>query len=300
MEFGININLRNLSWYGLPEIKTIDALLNLPFTHVRIPIPLDEVLPTRNTWDFAKRDLLIEKALKKNKTIHLQLGLKTIGYPEAHIPPWLLGQCPSLNKKHCVLDQETQVQEIILEYLDRCAKKYFSIQEIATLHIENEAFSKRLSVTNYRSISQQFYEKELAFIKQKDTYHRPIIQNMPFDTPEKIPYVLKNSDIIGLNIYNQYNPTPLSQAVITTLGNVAITGVSVLNKVLQKRIYITEYQTAHWLTADKTPASPFSQQLFLNGLQQLKKLNPEIIFLWDMEQLLWKKDFSLLTKLGLR
>src|SRR5581483_7704001 len=183
MQLGININPKAMRYFGLDEKKTIQKVLSLPFSRVRVAIPFDEVLSSKSDFDFSKTDYLIDQAIEKKKTIDLQLGIKTIGWPEFHIPLWLSKQFPTLLSKREQIDKNDFVQGLIFEYLEQTTKRYLKYKQIGTIQVENEAFSKRLEVTNYRYLSTDFHKKETAVIQKQNKLKRPLVQNLPLDTP---------------------------------------------------------------------------------------------------------------------
>lgn len=284
---GANMEFGAQRFFGLPEKETVDQILTLPFENLRLSIPFSEVHPTPTTWDFSKRDYVIEEAINRKKKIHLQIGIKTTGWPEVHVPKWLSEKHPYLLQKGCQLDKDPDVRKYTLEYLAKVIERYGKHQEIVSIHIENEAFSKRLQVSNYRYISKSFWEEEVALIKKLDPLHRPMVQNIPIDTPESIRFVLKHADIIGFNIYNQINhPSPLFYWLY-------IQGLVKLVKHAKKPIMITEYQASTWLHGDKTPRYKFTGKRFAEGLTKIQKIAPKaIVFLWGIEQRIWRKELS--------
>lgn len=291
VQLGVNIQLSNIRWFGMEEKETVKKILSLPFQHVRIPIPMNEVMPTSTTWEFEKRDWLIEQAQKYKKTIHLQLGMKTIGYPEFRVPEWLQTQFPSIHKPG-IVGQEEALQEHVLSYVETSLRRYASVKQLASLHIENEAFSKRLQVTHRRSLSHALYEKEYHLVKKYNKRRLPLVQNFPYETPEAIAFMLSHCDIIGLNIYPQYNPLPFPDEFIWHFKSLLLQSAGTFSPLIKKKIWITEYQTAPWITDRKVPVHPFYEDLFFKGFNLLKKANPEIVFLWDVEQVLWKTKIT--------
>lgn len=292
-QLGINIHLAGIRHFGLAEKNTVHTLLKLPYQHIRIPIPFDEIAPEKGVWDFSKRDWLIEQATRHGKTIHLQFGAKTIGWPEVWLPTWLTDTHPYIHKAHACIDQNPAVQTFLLEALEQCAKRYMQLENLTSVQVENEAFCKRLSVSNYRYISFAFHKKELAVIKTYNKNNCLILQNLPLNHPldlfQALPYIIRESDIIGLNIYNQHIFSKLHQ----TLNNAALqTGlplIKTLANMTRKKIYITELQTAPWLSNGK-PVTPFSLKIFTQTLEKCFQNGAEIVFLWDVEQILWSED----------
>ncbi len=299
-QLGLNVHLAGIRHFGLDEAKTINTLFSLPYQHVRIPIPLDEIASKKGVWDFSKRDWLIEQAIKHKKTIHLQTGAKTIGWPEVWLPTWLLEKHSYLGKAHAKIDQHQQVQEFILEAIEKIAKKYLSLENIQSIQLENEAFCKRLSVSNYRYISFAFHKKELTVLQKHNPKNVLVLQNLPLNHPldlaEALSYVIKTSDIVGLNIYNQHIPYEIFQKLNNLYLSTVTSALKPLTALKQKQIYVTEIQTGAWLTGNNTPIKPFSEKIFEKTLRQYFSLGTDIIFLWDMEQLVWS-DQARLQKL---
>lgn len=288
-QLGMNIHLAGMRHFGLDEKKTIEQLFSLPYQHVRIPIPFDEIAPKKGVWSFEKRDWLIDEALKHDKIIHLQFGAKTIGWPEVWLPKWLGDTNAYIHQPYACIDKRKEVQEFLLDALEQSAQRYMKLSNIGSIQIENEAFCKRLSVANFRYISYAFHQKELAVVRKYNKANIPILQNLPLnhllDMLQSLPYVFKHSDIIGLNIYNQHIPSRLHQ----TLNNLGLQSVlpliAFLANHMHKKIYITELQTAPWLSGGK-PITKFSPKIFEQTLQKCLKNGAEIVFLWDVEQIL--------------
>lgn len=288
-KLGINIHVAGIRHFGLDVKKTIQTILELPYKHVRIPIPFDEIVPQKGTWDFSKRDWLIEQAIKHDKTIHLQFGAKTIGFPEVWLPTWLTDTHPYIHKAYACIDDNQQVREFLLETLAVALQRYSGIHNLGSLQIENEAFCRRLSVANYRYISFDFHQQELAVVRKYTKAKIPVLQNLPLnhllDMLQSMPYVFKNSDIIGLNIYNQHIASSFIQTLHNATLHTGLPAIQLVAKLGKKKLYVTELQTAAWLSGGK-PVVPFSEKVFMKTLQHCFQNGAEIVFLWDIEQLL--------------
>lgn len=296
---GINIHLAGIRHFGLDEKKTVETLLSLPYQHVRIPIPLDEISPQKDTWDFSKRDWLIEEATKHKKLLHLQTGAKTIGWPEVWMPQWLKEKHSCLDRPHWQLDTHKEIQEFILEAIEKVGQRYGSLPNLQSIQIENEAFCKRLSVSNYRYLSFGFHKKEIEIIQKYNKNNALLLQNLPlnhpFDLSDSLLYVIKQSDVVGLNIYNQHIPYAFFQKLNNLYLSTVTRVIKPLMALQQKQLYVTEIQTTAWLTGNNTPIKPFSEKLFEKTLKQYIDLGAAIIFLWDVEQLIWQNDAKRLS-----
>lgn len=286
---GTNVSARAIEWYGLPLEKTLDNIFSLPGKRVRIAIPFDEVHPKEKEWYFDKADLIIQKAIDHGKIINLQIGVKTIGYPEVHIPLFLRQQFPYLMDPNTQIDQDPHVQEHILTYLDKVSKRYLSLSGISTIHVENEAFSKNLPVARGRYITTDFNEQEIAVVKDNDPFKRPIVQNLPIDTPRFIPYVLDHANIVGVNVYNQAGNAPYVQNILHFVTHPFFAPLlSMAKNKYGTQLFVTEYQTAPWINEHRQPVHPFELATAVSGLRDVQRVNPDGLFLWDIEQVMWR------------
>lgn len=296
-QLGLSLQPRAIRWYGLDEDKAIDHILSLPYDHVRIAFPMDHIWTAKDTFNFSYYDRLLEKALSHGKTVHAQFGVKTFGYPEVNIAQWMFEQFPFLKNPSITIGEDKDTEGFFLEGLTKIVSHYLSRKEFHTIHVENEGFSKRFKGALYRSISPSFYLQEIKLIQQVDSHKRQIVQNLPLDTPEAARFVLNHSDIVGLNIYNQTDESfvpewalrllPARDTLFWAYIRSVFAGLRLVKP--NEQIWVTEAQSAPWLAWDKTPAYPFSQEKFERLLSELKQLNPHILFLWDVEQALWKK-----------
>ncbi|KKQ09184.1 MAG: hypothetical protein US19_C0016G0007 [Candidatus Daviesbacteria bacterium GW2011_GWB1_36_5] len=110
---------------------------------------------------------------------------------------------------------------------------------------------------------------------------RPMVTNIPWDTPSLVSWVLKNPkiDIAGLNIYNNIYP-----GIVTEFLWKYFEALFILSRINHKSVFVTEYQTAPWLNNDKTVRFSFNPAKRLDGFRRIRKLNPGCTFLWDLEQ----------------
>lgn len=282
---GVNIIPEAALHYGLDPNEVLDTLLGLPFGRVRVPIRFSQVSPAKGEFDFKETDLLIDNIIDAGKLIDLQIGLKTIGYPEIYPPEWMYQQFPYLHKSGVQLDAHPKVREHILDYLYAVWNQYDKRPEIATVQIENEPYSRLLDVTRFRYLSYEFNQEEMLLIRRLDTRKRQILQNFPWDNPSVWPQVVSspNIDILGVNVYNNIYNEFLNSLLWTFINNAFSQAEE-----NQKGIHITEYQIAAWLDHDKNPKYPFDPEKREEGLKKLMQLNPDGLHLWDIPQLIWR------------
>lgn len=284
-KIGVNILPEAAVYYGLDQNEVLDTQLGLPFGRARIPIRFSQVSPSKGVFDFRETDNLVDKIIMSGKQIDLQIGIKTIGYPEVHVPSWLYNEFPYLRESGVQLDSHPQVRDYTLEYLKAVWEHYSKRDEIVTVQVENEPYSKLLDVARFRYLSYEFNQEEIDLIKTLDSKKRQILQNFPWDNPSVWPSILTNPnlDIIGINVYNNiYND--LLNSLLWSFISYAFSQA----EDYQKGVHITEYQTAPWLDHNKNPKYPFDSEKREEGLKKLMQLNPDGLHLWDLPQLIWR------------
>lgn len=276
----------NLRFRSQPD-EMVKKVLALPGKTVRIPVHMDYVWKDKNKFDFDAIDRIIEAALENGKLIDLGMGIKTTEWPEVHITEWQANEFPYLTKDGALLDENEDFQNYTFEYLDAVSKRYLPIKEIRTIQVENEPFSKRLSVTRNRSISPEFNRKEVALVRGNDPYNRPFLQNIPLDTPESILAAL-DADIIGINIYNQHRERWLEKVPQKAFEMGLWTYIGAIASMVRlsgKQIKVTEFQIAAWNN------EPFSTNKMVEGLREIKRMSPEYgTSLWDAEKVIASGD----------
>ncbi len=293
-QLGVNIHLAGIRHFKLDVKETVDTLFGLPVDHVRIPLPLDEIfIKEHGSPVFSTRDQLIEKALKEGKTIHLQMGAKTIGYPEVHLPFWLVDRYNNdLRPDGVQIDKNPYVAEQILKWLEVCSKRYLPYIESGSVHVENEPFSEHLKVSRDRFISQAFNKRELEVVRSADPHKntRSYVQNLPIhplDYLKARDFVFENYDTVGLNIYPQYNETRLPNQVAEKL---LWTAVSCITNDARNRgmdVSVTEQQVARWISSNY----PFQEEKAKADIQKTQHIvRPKIMMLWDAEQTVRNRD----------
>lgn len=281
-QVGWNINMVGLR--NNPDM--IGQILAQPGGRVRYAVPLDEVWKHKHKMDFEYADRVWDMILKAGKIPSFQLGIKTIGWPEVHAPVWLVDMFPQIKESGAQIDENPEVQKYILEYINVVSQRYLQFKEIDSIQVENEPYSKHLSVSRYRYLSPAFNKTEREAVAANDPYQRPFLQNIPLDSPENFEafYSLKDVSIIGINVYPQHRERylqPIPPGIfefglwtyVQTIVNAA--------RLLGKRIKITEYQIAAWNN------EPFNLQTMVNGLREIQKIDPEYgVSLWDGEKVL--------------
>lgn len=293
-QLGTAMNIRNIQGLGVrPE-----SILELPYQRARVPIPFDYVSPQkpgRYNWEIT--DHVMDLACQAGKAIELQIGAKTIGWPEVNVPRWFLDEFSYLDpgkiegypwpKKPIVIDEDPKAREYILDYVEASAKRYLTgrwAPFIRTLFIENEAFSQNLDVSGRRYISGEFYEQERGLVKSYDREERDVVQNPPFDTPSAILYAITHADITGFNYYNNIGDNWL----VRRLRWVGVQITAEVARSYGRQVRFTEYPGGPWVVEKNgrlEAVYPFYWSRFFDGLDNIHDdIHPEEgVYIWGPE-----------------
>lgn len=152
-------------------------------------------------------------------------------------------------------------------------------------------------MTRFRSISPDFYQKELRLLKMFDPDGKfKVLQNMPIDTPEMIPFVLRHSDAIGLNVYNQHNNLWLPDSFYTKFYWGLMGAAFIAAAGSGKEVKVTEFQIGAWLNQYKKPTTSFGLAGVADGLSRIKTLAPGAdVDFWGTDQAIWGKNNQILN-----
>lgn len=280
---GINIHPAASEHYGLDPWDILNEQLSWPNSSVSLAFPHDRISVGPNEYDFNFTDRVVESVLKAKKKIRGQFGAKTKGWPEVRVAPWMLEKFSYIQHPG-VIDKDPEFRKRILDYEEVSLDRYKRVLEV--VQFGNEARSKRLGVTCGRYESTDFNNQEIAQGK-KIAPEIPVFQNLPWDTPEAWPNLLRNSqiDILALNVYNNTRFRYLWRQLITFAGLMAFSA--------GKELAISEMQLAPWIEEDGEPKYPYSKVTFAEDFIRTVK-NPLITFcdLWDSEQIIWKAVYK--------
>lgn len=290
-ELGITIDVPGIHFLDLDLEKTVGALLNLRADHIRIAFPLDQIFREEGkAADFSQFANVLDQAKRAGKTIHAQMGAKTYGWPEVHLPLWFLAKFAEnpippggqIDKDprvaEFILEKVTKVAELVLPYLDKND----------TYQIENEPFSI-VSVANKRFISYDFNHQELEAVKKLDRLKdkRKTIQNLPINLQSALEYskarefVFAHNQIVGINMYPQHNETRLPNTIATGVNWLAAMLVAADARTHGMDVFVTEQQAAQW----RGSKVKFDVQKGIEDFQKTKdRLKPSVTVIWDAQQ----------------
>jgi len=290
-QLGITIDIAGIQWLHLDVKKTVESLLRVPGDHIRIAFPLDQIYKAEGKpADFSKFASVLDQAKRAGKTIHAQMGVKTFGWPEVHLPLWFLQKfATNPIPPGGQIDKDPRVAEFVLKHVTEVAGLVLPyLDEHDTYQIENEPFSI-VSVANKRFISYDFNHLELEEVKKIDRLKdkRQTIQNLPINLqsareyPKARDFVFAHNQIVGLNMYPQHNETGVPNGIATGVNWITAMLVAADARAHGMDVFVTEQQAAQW----RGSKVQFDIKKGIEDFQKTRdRLKPSVTVIWDPQQ----------------
>lgn len=279
---GSSGDFEKTDWFKLDRDRILSSQLAAPFERLRVAVRMSDVLKENGSYDFTISRTMVQRAIERGKNIDLQLGAQTYGYREVNVPRFMFNRFPYLEHPGVVLDRDPEFKKVTLDYVDAVADEFFKFPEIKTIHVGNEALSEHLEVNQWRHTSVDFLIEQNEKVRKLDPLKRPLVQNLPWDTPQAAIWLLKDSDIeiMALNVYNNTSLQSLLWKWVEEMHRLSV--------IFGKKFAVSEYQTAPWIDEQKKLVYPYSTEEFKSGFQKLMPFPVEFFHLYDWQQLLWR------------
>jgi len=288
MKYGCTFSPKQLIQLGLDPIESLHAICEWPITYIRFGCYWDQIQPEPDQYnlDDVKRYLKIIKQAGKKAIV--VVGMKSPRWPEFHIPKWGKG----LNEKNLQIETLKFVTKIIEDLKNK--------KEISHWQIENEPFDE--SGPDNKKISNNFIEQEIKLVKSIDKNNglpRPSVVSLwgnDIISRHTLSQDIQNSsaDIIGLDIYYKVYFLSLFGKHFYHGPRFSNTQIKNLISRINKPIWITELQAEPWEKSETLykAEQPLSMSLALlkKNLNNVTKLNPEVILFWGVEYWLWRQQ----------
>jgi len=208
------------------------------------------------------------------------MGMKTIGWPECHLPEW----AKELNKE--------EQQENILKYLEEIVLRYKDSKAIKYWQVENEPF---FPFGECPWKDESFLKKEIELVKSLDSSREVIIsESGEFRLWFK---AAQYGDIVGTTMYrrvwfkelNSYLTYPFSPTFYKRKADL-------IRALFKKEVYCVELQAEPWgpaliyhLSVEEQEKS-MNLETFKKNVGFAKKTGFKEIYLWGVEWWYWMKE----------
>jgi hypothetical protein len=281
INWGVNFSQRYAEQLGLDWKESFLVILDdLVAKNIRISVDWDLIEPKSGEYNFNDLDWQIKESEKRNVKLILVFGLKTLHWPECHIPEW----AKNLSNKEREGKIIALIKEIVLKYKDN--------NSIKAWQVENEAF---FPYGQCPKISKYFFEKEIQLVKDSDKSGRPILVT---DSGEFSFWFnsAKFGDIVGTSLYRKAWFGELNLSIPYPFPPIFYSKKSdLIKKFFGKKVIIAELQAEPW---GEKPLYELNinrqKELFwINDFEKhiefAKKTGFDEIYFWGTEWWYWLK-----------
>lgn len=280
--WGVNFSKKHAENLGLNWKAAYTALFDeLEVKRLKISLDWDELEPQKDMLFFDDGDWQIAEAEKRGVKLLLVVGMKTMRWPECHLPKWVIG----LSKK--------EQQKEILELLEEIVKRYKNSSAVWAWHVENEPL---LPFGECPWRDRKFLKKEVELVKSLDPNHPVIIS----DSGEFSFWVqsARIGDIVSTTMYRKVWFGEIGRYVKYPLPPVFYGRKAQLIKTLfGKDVIVGELQAEPWgsgkLLYDTTieeQNKAFDIAQFRKNIEFAKRTGLSEFYLWGAEWWFWRKE----------
>ncbi|HEX9722621.1 MAG TPA: endo-1,4-beta-xylanase [Candidatus Paceibacterota bacterium] len=280
--WGVGFSEKHAKNLGLDWKAVYTALLDeMQVKHVKLSVDWNEIEAERGAFSFDDTDWQVEEAHKRNAEVLLVVGMKTLRWPECHVPEWAKE-----------LSKEEQQQEI-LQLLEAVVLRYKDSRVVTKWQVENEPL---FMFGHCPWKDSDFFKKEIAQVKQLDPT-RPVVVS---DTGELSFWIraARAGDMVSATMYrkvwfhefNRYFTYPLPP---TFYGRKA----QVVRSVFGKEVMGGELQAEPWgpgkLLYDTTieeQDAAFDLAQFRENIIFARESGIAEHYLWGAEWWYWRKE----------
>jgi Beta-galactosidase len=274
---GFSFRPRQAEAFGLDPMATLDALLALPFTLVRLGAYWDRIEPEPAAFSFEELDAQIAAIEDAGKQIILGLGaIKQLGYPEFFVPAHRL-QGPLEEGIVVTPSTHAPLLAAATSFLTRLIERYRDRAAIIAWQVEHEAVDP-LGFEHSWRLGTRFVEAEIGVVRRADP-GRPLLLNgyWPLsvleamvqrfrtrDQGDSLKLAQSLADIVGIDAYPSHallrtGPLTLYLDRRGAWPRDALARAVEWSQTGEKRIMISEGQAEPWeaITTPPNPAGGF-------------------------------------------
>ena len=289
IEFGVSFSPLYAESLGLDPQKTYQAILDeLHPKSVRLPVYWSEVERENDQFNFREVDWYLQEAGKRGVKAVLAVGYRNFRYPECYPPDW----AKNLGDK--------EFEEELFEYLASSVEHFSSgdlpagkaglSRTIEAWQVENEPLDLPIFRRWCRHFSSSLIARELSFVKEHDSHHRPIVLTFGGEVLLRSFWkeAIQKADVFGVSFYPRtvlpggfviqtYRLGPFSPRNIAKERQFATN--------LGKKFWVVEMQAEPWGGREET-MSPETLKENYDLLLQFG--GAERVYLWGAEW--WYKE----------
>src|SRR3989344_2296708 len=282
VRWGVNFSAKHAAALGLNWQVVYTALLDeLQVKRLKVSLDWDSLESERGTFSFANADWFVAEAEQRNAQLILVVGMKTMRWPECHLPEWAKG-----------LPKEEQQQEI-LELLEALVARYKDAPALAKWQVENEPLFK---FGDCPWVDRKFLEKEVELVKSLDADH-PIVMS---DSGELSFWIraARIGDVVSTTMYRKVWFHEIDRYVTYPLPAVFYARkAGYIDTFFGKEVIVGELQAEPWgpgrLLYDTTMEEQdraFDMAQFQKNIEFARQTGMQEFYLWGAEWWYWRKE----------
>lgn len=306
IEIGTSFSPWRAEALGLDPAHAFADLLAMHFRVIRLAVRWDQV----ESDGYRQTDLLVRMAERARQPIVLEVGMKSLGWPEFYLPP---GLPPAPDGGDAAASPT--VRDEVLTHVRTTVLRYRSSRALIAWQVENEPFNPAGPHRWY--VDAETVRAEMAAVRALD--RRPLVVNafthfnlildhassrsgfspasfLGFDAPHAESDVLnveRRGDVLGLDVYRRIGYRIAGRTGVTTADSDWADRASHWLAAAQsqhKGAWVMEAQAEPWEPTPSTQARPIS--LHAGDIQPtvgaLQSAGFKTVLLWGSEYWLWR------------
>lgn len=280
--WGVNFSKKHAAALGLNWKEVYAALLDdLGVKHIKVSLDWDELEPRKDEFVFNDADWQVNEAEKRNAKLLLVIGMKTMRWPECHLPEW----ARELSKQ--------EQQREILELLEVIMKRYKDSSSLWAWQVENEPL---FPFGDCPWVDRDFLQKEVELVKSLDSKHSVVIS----DSGE-LSFWIRAANIgdkASTTMYRKVWFHEIGRYIEYPLPSVFYgRKAQIIKTLFGKEVIVGELQAEPWgpgkLLYDTTveeQTRAFDIAQFRKNIEFAKRTGLSEFYLWGVEWWYWRKE----------
>lgn len=280
IKWGVNFSQKQSQGLGLDWKQNYAALIDdLGAERIKLSSYWDLLEPEKGKYFFEDLDWQVNQAEQKGVDLILVIGMRTLRWPECHIPGWAKD-----------LSKEEQQQEI-LELITETVSRYKESKSVVKWQVENETF---FPFGECPWSDEKFLKKEADLVRSLD--ERPVVIS---DSGEG-SFWFKAAGIgdeVGITMYKKvwfsqfdnYLEYPFAPAFYQRKA-------WIIENIFKKKVFCAELQAEPWgskLLFDlplEEQKKTMTSERFEKNIEFAKKTGLDEFYLWGGEWWYWLKE----------
>lgn len=280
--WGVNFSKAHTTALGLDWRVLYSTLLDdLEVRHIKLSLDWNELEPERGRFSFEDADWQVAEAEKRGAKLLLVVGMKTMRWPECHMPEWASG----FSKR--------EQQKEILALLEAVVKKYKDSPSLLAWQVENEPLLK-FGRCPWRD--RKFLEREVELVKSLDPSHPVIVS----DSGELSFWIQAGriGDMVSTTMYRKVWFHEIDRYVEYPLPPVFYERkAKYIDVLFEKEVIVGELQAEPWGpgkllygTTIEEQNTAFDLAQFHKNIAYAKQTGLKEFYLWGAEWWFWRKE----------